>query len=193
MLSWHPSVDGSGPTYAEPLQSLNPGALPPDVHADLNACLRAQLQGAENTLRTGAVTSVLLPPSGIVLADGMMDGVADYEVDYYYDEGAVLTALNRMFGEITGRAAELRCMALGYKVRMRSVGEGVPQEVTIARLSDWQQQDEGRPPGSTDAVCVDMEHRAGIAFRVFMPYMYQQQRLFLGGLTSVPHQPRVWV
>ncbi|MER6948821.1 hypothetical protein ABT294_32850 [Nonomuraea sp. NPDC000554] len=193
MVSWHPSRDGSDPTYDEPLRMLNLGGVPPEAHADLNACLRASLQGAENTLRTGAATSVLLPPSGIIMhADGMMDMLADYEVDYYYDDGAVLTALNTMFGQVTGQAAELRCMALGYKVRMRAPDGASPQDITIAKSTEWQQKDSEPPPGTVEAVCVDLEHRAGIAVRVFMPYTYQQQRLLLGGLLSVPYQPRVW-
>ncbi|SEF92127.1 hypothetical protein SAMN05444920_1011024 [Nonomuraea solani] len=192
MLSWHPSAEGSDPTYTEPLRLLNLGGVPPEAYADLNACLRSQLQGAENVLRAGATTSVLLTPSGIIKGDGdFMETVADYDVDYHYEDEAVFTALNNLFGQITARAAELRCMALGYKVRMRPVAENAPHEVTISRSTEWQQESP-QVPGAIDAVCVDVEHRAGIAFRVFMPYTYQDQRLFLGGLQSVPSQPRVW-
>ncbi|MFC4015138.1 hypothetical protein ACFOY2_48540 [Nonomuraea purpurea] len=193
MISWQPSGDGHDPTYSEPLQMLNLGGLPPEAHADMNTCLRTQLQGSEGTLQMGAATPVLLAPSGIIMdAGGMMESLADYEVDYHYDDDAVLTALNNMFGEVTGKATELRCMTLGYKVRMRVPGDGTPQDVTIAKSTEWQQKDAQLPPGVVDALCVDVEHRAGIALRVFMPYTYQQQRLLLGGLLSVPYQPRVW-
>ncbi|WP_431918754.1 hypothetical protein [Nonomuraea jabiensis] len=69
---------------------------------------------------------------------------------------------------------------------------GPPQDITIVKSTEWRSKDSAPPPGTVEAVCVDLEHRVGIALRALMPYTYQQQRLFLGGLLSVPYQPRVW-
>ncbi|MER6951802.1 hypothetical protein ABT294_48085 [Nonomuraea sp. NPDC000554] len=194
MLSWHASVDDMAPTFPHPVQLLDlaflGSPLQPDVQADLGDCLRAQLQAAENLLRPGQGQAMLVPSGVTMDATGVLSTAADYEVDYAYDDEAVITALNNMSGEIRRQAEKLRCFALGYYVRMRP--EGGPQEVSLRRSTEWQQKDRTPPHGTLDAVAVDLEHRAGVAITVFMPYGWQESALFVGRPLAIPSRRRIW-
>lgn len=79
-----------------------------------------------------------------------------------------------------------------YYVRMGEPGGAGPQEVTIRKSTEWQNKDAETPPGTLEAVVVDMEHRAGVAIAVFMPYEYRVGRLFLGDLLAGPSHRRFW-
>ncbi|MFG2001019.1 hypothetical protein ACGFNU_17915 [Spirillospora sp. NPDC048911] len=197
MFSWHASVEGPDATFAQPLQTVDlsflGGRLPPEVHVDLDECLRASLQAAENKLRPGQGSSMLTPVGVSLSASGSLNVLADYEVDFAYDDEAVDKALNNMFGEILAEAADLRCMALNYYVRMKDPTDGGgPQDVSMRRSTDWQDRTAQTPPGAVEAVTVDLEHRAGVAFAIFMPYAWQRSALIVGDLIAAPTRRQVW-
>ncbi|GAA2590053.1 hypothetical protein SMC26_20380 [Actinomadura fulvescens] len=197
MFSWHASVEGLDATFGQPLHGLDlsflGGRLSPEVHVDLEECLRASLQAAENKLRPGQ-GSTMLTPSGVALTgSGSLTVLSDYEVDFAYDDEAVGKALTNMFRSIVSDAADLRCMALNYYVRMKDpMDGGGPQDVSMRRSTDWQDRAAGTPPGSVEAVTVDLEHRAGVAFAVFMPYAWQRSALLVGDLIAAPARRQVW-
>lgn len=193
MITWHPSAAAPGATFDDPFTMLSLGFLgggpAPDARADLGQTLRATLQAAENAVRPEGTA---IRPSGFVLdATGMLESIDDYDADYAYDDEAVFSALNTMCNRIRGRAGKLRCTALSYHVWMPVPGGGV-QEVVIRRSTEWQQGKAVPPPGTVAAVAADLEHRAGVAVSVFLPYERRPDGLYVGAPLAVPGRRRTW-
>ncbi|MCO6004396.1 hypothetical protein NE236_05320 [Actinoallomurus purpureus] len=175
---------------------LMDGSVPRRARGDMDACLAAVLEGAENTLRPDPDTP-LLHPFGLVMdADGVLRRAAQYEADYTYDETATAATLHHLADDYRTRAAELRCATIAYYVRMKepSPGDTAPVNVQIRRSTDWQNGAPTTPPGTVDAVAMEVEHQAGCALAVFMPYAWQgpRQEFVVGDLMAVPGKRRVW-
>ncbi|WP_344588226.1 hypothetical protein [Actinomadura vinacea] len=197
MINWRAATEGFDPTFPDPLGELDlgflgGGGLAPEVREDFGTMLKGLLQDVESKLAMGPDQHMKNATGMMTDASGTRELLADYEVDYAYDDDAVTTALLNMSKTIAGRAAELRSSALEYYVRMGEPGSAVSREVTIRRSTDWQNKDAEAPPGTLEAVVVDMEHRSGVAIAVFMPYQYHVGRLFLGDLLAGPSHRRFW-
>lgn len=196
MTNWRAATGGFDSTFPDPLGMLDlgflgGGGLPPEVRADFGTMLKGTLGDLESKLGMGPDQHGK-NAAGMVIDDtGMGDLLADYDVDWAYDENAVTTALRNMSRTIAGRAAELRASCLHYYVRMPEPGTG-PGEVTIHKSTEWQNKGAGRPPGTLEAALVELEHRAGVAIAVFMPYEYRVGRLYLGDLLVGPTRRRFW-
>ncbi|MEW2353804.1 hypothetical protein [Spirillospora sp. NPDC029432] len=196
MINWHPAAGGSQLTFPRPfdlvdLSFLGIGGLPPEARADFETCLASVLQSIEIHLGMGA-SGTIVPPAGLVMdAGGTLDVLTEHDLDYAYDAGAALTALGTMAQRIAGRASELRCAALYYRARLPVPNGGAPQEVEIWRTTHWQEP----PPqdGAQDAIAIDLEHRAGVALALFVPFTWQDgDRLFLGEPLAGLSRRRYW-
>jgi hypothetical protein len=188
------------PTYPHPMQTLTlmlmDGSVPRRARGDMDACLAAVLEGAENNLRPEPGGRMLYPFGLVMDADGVLRTAAQYEVDYAYDETATAATLHHLADDYRTRAAELRCATLAYYVRMKepSPGDTTPVNVQIRRSTDWRNGASEPPPGTVDAVAMEVEHQAGCALAVFMPYAWQgpRQEFVVGDLMAIPAKRRIW-
>ncbi|WP_026413082.1 hypothetical protein [Actinomadura oligospora] len=196
MINWRVATEGFDPTFPDPLGMLDlgflgGGGLHPEAREDFGTILAGTLQDLESKLAMGPGKHMKNATGWTVDASGMGDLLADYEVDWAYDDNAVTTVLQNMSRTIAGRAAELRSGSLAYYVRTSEPGAG-PLDVTLCRSTEWQNEDAGLRPGVMEAVAVELEHRSGVAIAVLMPYEYRTGRLFLGGPVAVPSRRRYW-
>ncbi|MFL6056270.1 MAG: hypothetical protein ACJ72W_25725 [Actinoallomurus sp.] len=199
MSSWRAAGDFP-PTYPHPMQTLTlmlmDGSVPRRARGDMDACLAAALEGAESRLRPEPGAGTLYPFGLVMDADGVLRKAGQYNADYSYDETATAAALHHLADGYRARAAELRCAVIAYYVRMKepSPGDTAPVNVRLRRSTDWGNDATGSPPGTVDAVAMEVEHQAGCALAVFMPYAWQgpNQEFVVGDLMAVPAKRRVW-
>ncbi|MDL4773924.1 MULTISPECIES: hypothetical protein [Thermomonosporaceae] len=196
MINWRPAIEGFDPTFPAPLDAIDPGllggGLAAEAREDFEIALRGSLQDVESKLAMGPGAHMMNATGSLTGMDGTRELLSDHEVDYAYDDAAVETALAGMSRKVAGRAAELRFASFTYYVRMGEPGSPGPQRITIRRSTEWQNKDAPKPAGTLEAVCVDMEHRSGVALAVFMPYDHRVGRLHLGDLVGGPSHRRFW-
>ncbi|MBC6466817.1 hypothetical protein [Actinomadura alba] len=193
MINWHETNDDLDTIWKRLVDALDlglAGPLPPEVRADLDGFIFGALQGHGYQLNMGR-GATMRTPSGLVIGE-YMEALSEPSVDYAYDDDSVSTALNAMFTEAKGKAAELRCVCLAYYVRMAIPG-GEPREITIRRTTEWQNKDAVAPPGTIEALAIDLEHRAGFAMAVYLPYNWDDSdKLHVGDLIAGPSHRRIW-
>lgn len=199
-VSFWRAAGASEPTFPHPMQTLSvmlmDGAVPRRARGDMDACLAAALEGAENNLRPEPGTRMLYPFGLVMDADGVLRMAAQYEADYAYDKTATAGALRHLADDYRAHASELRCATLAYYVRMKepAPGDRAPIGVEMYRSTEWQHGSPIAPAGMVNAVAMEVEHQAGCALAVFMPYTWQgpQQEFVVGDLMAVPGKRRIW-
>ncbi|MCO5968031.1 hypothetical protein [Actinoallomurus soli] len=199
MSSWRAAGDFP-PTYPHPMQTLTlmlmDGSVPRRARGDMDACLAAALEGAESRLRPEPDPGMLYPFGLVMDADGVLRKAGQYDADYSYDATATAGALHHLADGYRARAAELRCAVISYYVRMKepSPGDTTPVDVRLRRTTDWRNDPSAAPPGTVDAIAMEVEHQSGCALAVFMPFAWQgpAQEFVVGDLMAVPSKRRVW-
>lgn len=175
---------------------LMDGSVPRRARGDMDACLATALEGAESRLRPEPEAGMLYPFGLVMDADGVLRKAGQYNADYAHDETATGAALHHLADGYRARAAELRCAVITYYVRMKepSPGDTAPVNVRLRRSTEWRNDAIGTPPGTVDAVAMEVEHQAGCALAVFMPYAWQgpNQEFVVGDLMAVPGKRRIW-
>ncbi|TDC89587.1 hypothetical protein [Actinomadura sp. 7K507] len=196
MINWHATageLDDIWKPMVDVLDMGVAGAISPEVRADLDKCVFGVLQGHGHKLAMGRGTT-MLTPSGLVVPQGAeyMDMLSQPDVDFGYDDDSVADALNALLTEARGRAAELSCVCLAYHVRMGEPGREA-REIEIRKTTELQDKGAVTPPGTIQALAIDLEHRAGHAVAVFLPYDWDTGNgLRIGDLIAGPSHRRIW-
>ncbi|NDU71818.1 hypothetical protein GWI34_04135 [Actinomadura sp. DSM 109109] len=196
MINWHAAAGELDDIWKPMVDALDvgvAGAVSSEVRADLTKCVFGMLQGHGYKLAMGRGTT-MLTPSGLMVPQGgeYMDMLSPPDVDFAYDDDSVNDALNAMLTEARGRAAELSCVCLAFYVRMAEPGREA-REIEIRKTTEWQDKGAATPPGTIEALAIDLEHRAGHAIAVFLPYEWDTgNALRVGDLIVGPSRRRIW-